>query len=247
MKLKNLKTSNPRKFWKILNGKKKDKADIDPNLFFEFFKDVNFDQNCDNEQPQESFEATQDANNEINLRITENEIKSAINKLKNNKASGIDLIVHEHLKALSHIISPILENLFNLVLDTGLVPECWTLGMIKPIYKNKGSERDPSNYRPITLISCVGKLFTTILNNRIQTYVEDERLLNRCQSGFRKGQSTIDNIFVLHNLIEIVCKSKLSLYCAFIDLKQAFDKVWRIGLWQKLSKYNINGKCFRVI
>ena len=247
MKLKNLKTSNPRKFWKILNGKKKDKANIDPNLFFEFFKDVNFDQNCDNEQPQESFEATQDANNEINLRITENEIKSAINKLKNNKASGIDLIVNEHLKALSHIISPILENLFNLVLDTGLVPECWTLGMIKPIYKNKGSERDPSNYRPITLISCVGKLFTAILNNRIQTYVEDEGLLNRCQSGFRKGQSTIDNIFVLHNLIEIVCKSKLSLYCAFIDLKQAFDKVWRIGLWQKLSKYNINGKCFRVI
>ena len=156
-------------------------------------------------------------------------------------------LLNEHLKSLAHIVSPLLENLFNLVLDTGLVPECWTLGMIKPIFKNKGSCKDPSNYRPITLISCVGKVFTAILNNRIQSYVEDKEIINNCQSGFRKGHSTIDNMFILHTLIEIVCKSKHSLFCAFIDLKQAFDKVWRNGLWQKISKYNINGKCFRVI
>ena len=136
---------------------------------------------------------------------------------------------------------------YNLVLDTGLVPECWTLGMIKPIYKNKGSSKDPSNYRPITLISCVGKLFTAILNNRIQSYVEGHDKIKNCQSGFRKGYSTIDNIFILHNLIDIVFKSKHSLYCSFIDLKQAFDRVWREGMWEKIAKYNINGKCLRVI
>ena len=149
---------------------------------------------------------------------------------KNNKASGIDLILNEHLKSLAHIISPVLVNLYNLVLDTGLVPECWTLGMIKPIFKNKGSSKDPSNYRPITLISCVGKLFTAILNNRIQTYVDEHEIIKNCQAGFRKGYSTTDNIFILHNLIDIVCKSKRSLFCSFIDLKQAFDKVWRAGL-----------------
>ena len=54
-------------------------------------------------------------------------------------------------------------------------------------------------------------------------------------------------MFILHNLIELVCKSKKSIYCTFIDLKQAFDRVWREGLWEKISNYNINGKCLRII
>ena len=51
----------------------------------------------------------------------------------------------------------------------------------------------------------------------------------------------------LHNLIELVCKGKNKLFCAFIDLKQAFDKVWRNGLWEKLASYDIKGKCLRII
>ena len=54
-------------------------------------------------------------------------------------------------------------------------------------------------------------------------------------------------MFILHSLIELVCKSKHSLFCAFIDLKQAFDRVWRDGLWKKLVKYHINSKCLRII
>ena len=121
--------------------------------------------------------------------------------------------------SLAHIVSPLLEKLFNLVLDTGLVPECWTLGMIKPIFKNKGSCKDPSNYRPITLISCVGKVFTAILNNRIQSYVENKEVINKCQSGFRKSHSTIDSMFILHNLIEIVCKKKTQFILCFHRLE----------------------------
>ena len=68
----------------------------------------------------------------------------------------------------AHIIAPPLVKIFKLVFDSGLIPESWTLGMIKPIYKNKGCKSDPANYRPITLISCLGKLFTSILNERLQ-------------------------------------------------------------------------------
>ena len=145
------------------------------------------------------------------------------------------------------MISPISVNLFNLVFDTGIIPEAWTLGMIQPIFKNKGSPSDPSNYRPITLISCLGKVFTQILNNRIQKYADENDIINHCQSGFRKKYSTTDNIFILHNLIDLVCKSKKSVFCSFIDLKQAFDRVWREGLWEKLSVYHINGKCLKII
>ena len=83
--------------------------------------------------------------------------------------------------------------------------------MIQPIFKNKGSPRDTSNYRPITLISCLGKVFTHILYNSIQKYVDEKETISECQSGFRKKRSTVD-MFILHNLFKLVCKSKKKVY-----------------------------------
>ena len=104
-------------------------------------------------------------------------------------------------------------------------------GIIMPIYKNKGNINDPNEYRPITIFSCLGKLFTSILNNRINTFLENNKLLNENQSGFRKDHSTNDNIFILHSLIEYMKARKMKLYCTFIDFSKAFDTVWRTGLW----------------
>ncbi len=137
--------------------------------------------------------------------------------------------------------------MFNLVLDSGIFPEKWLIGIIKPIYKNKGDEDNPANYRPITLLSCVSKLFTSVLNNRLNQYVERTGILLDNQAGFRKGFSTTDHIFTLHTLIEILKNSKQKVFCAFIDFSKAFDNVWRTALWRKLLKYDINGKIFNVI
>ena len=243
--IRSLKYCNPKKYWKLLNGKKKDSVAAEAESLFQHFKNINFDENLENMPT--NISSTDMVNEEINEPFTEDEIRNAIKSLKNNKASGIDLILNEQLKILSHMISPILVNLFNLVFDTGIIPEAWTLGMIQPIFKNKGNASDPSNYRPITLISCLGKVFTQILNNRIQKYADENDIITHCQSGFRKKYSTTDNIFILHNLIDLVCKSKKSVFCSFIDLKQAFDRVWREGLWEKLSVYHINGKCLKII
>ena len=84
--------------------------------------------------------------------------------------------------------------------DSGFVPDSWTLDDILPIYKNKGNIRHPENYRPITILSCFGKLFTSILNTRITKYIEENENINSCQTGFRKGFSTTDNLFVLQSL-----------------------------------------------
>jgi hypothetical protein len=88
--------------------------------------------------------------------------------------------------------------LFNVIFDSGIVPETWTIGIIHPIYKKKGDATNPENYRTITLLSCLGKLFTSVINNRITSYIESNNLLNRCQAGFRKNQCTADHIFVLN-------------------------------------------------
>ena len=86
-----------------------------------------------------------------------------------------------------------------------------------------------------------------VINTRLENYVTDKNIIDDCQAGFRKGIFTTDNIFILHNLIDIICKSKKKIFCAFIDLKQAFDKIFRGGLWQKMFSYNIKGKCLNVI
>ena len=61
---------------------------------------------------------------------------------------------------------------FNLVLQSGIVPESWTTGLIMPLYKGKGSTADTNNYRGITLLSCIGKLFTALINERLQSYLD---------------------------------------------------------------------------
>lgn len=68
-----------------------------------------------------------------------------------------------------------------------------------------------------------------------------------CQAGFRKGFATTDHIYVLHTLLDLLQFSKKKLFCGFIDLKRAFDTVWRDGLFYKIKMFDINGKCFNVI
>ena len=142
---------------------------------------------------------------------------------------------------------PVYVTLFNIILKTSSVPEQWLIGKIKPIYKNKGDASDPENYRPITLLSCLGKLFTALLSERLNSYVEENLILKENQAGFRKDYSTMDHIFVLHALTQLLKFEKKKLFCSFIDFSKAFDSVWRVGLWRKLLREDVNGDFFRVI
>ncbi len=247
-KLNNLKSTNTKEYWNLLRDKRsKVKPEVPIDIFHDFFKDLNsgFDDNDDiiNITLAENHEL----NENINGEITEDEILKCVRQLKNGKASGDDLIVNEYIKSTCHMLMPVYLKLFNLIFNTGKIPEAWLTGNIIPFYKNKGSKNDPRNYRPITILSCVGKLFTSILNLRLNDFLENYLLLNENQSGFRKGYSTTDSIFTLHLLFELLRRKKKKLFCAFIDFAKAFDTVWRPGLWSKLLKTSINGKMFDVI
>ena len=69
----------------------------------------------------------------------------------------------------------IYTKLFNIILDSGIIPEHWTMAYILPIYKNKGDKDLTENYRPITLLGCFGKLFTANINNRLNKYSENSK------------------------------------------------------------------------
>ena len=205
-KLRNMRTSKPRDFWRIINSidETKDKTAPLHNLY-EYFKNINGGNIDDDtlENDQFIYMENPNMNESINQPFTEAEILSAIKTLKNNKSPGIDNILNEHLKSTAQIMSPIYVRLFNLLFDNSIVPENWSLGNILPIYKMKGDINAPENYRPITLLSCFGKLFTGILNSRITKYFEECETIDSCQAGFRKGFSTTDNLFILQSLIEI--------------------------------------------
>ena len=98
--------------------------------------------------------------------------------------------------------------LFNLVFDSGILPEEWLIGHMIPVYKNKGDKMNPKNYRPITLLSCLGKVFTSILNDRLNIFIEENKLLHENQAGFRHGYSTNDHIFALYALFELLSLRK---------------------------------------
>ena len=140
-----------------------------------------------------------------------------------------------------------ITRLFNVVLRTGIVPEAWCIGAIVPLYKGKGSKEDLDNYRGITLLSCMGKHFTSLINKRLTDFLGGAGAIGPEQAGFRKGHSTTDHAFALHMLIELYKQKGKRIYAAFVDYRKAFDFVDRSALWTKLLKEGINGHVLRVI
>ena len=248
--LRNMQSRSPKEYWKYLNSINKRKQPKTPPLdsFFDFFKGINSVQNDEDHSGDFLSKIDSDDNNNIlNVPITAEEITKCILKLKTSKAPGPDQILKEYIKCTSEPLRPIYVQLFNFVLNTGIVPEKWVEGMIMPIYKNKGDPLNPENYRPITLLSCLGKLFTSVLNDRLSNYLDENCILYKNQAGFRKEYSTSDHIFALHSIFELLKLKKKKLFCAFVDFSKAFDSVWRVGLWNKILENEINGKFFNVI
>ena len=248
-----LRNKKPKEFWKIFRRKKPSpKHDISDDEFYQYFKRLtsestdtineqasDFMQNFDSSARETTFES-------LDEHITQAEIQKAINGLSSNKSCGADNILNEYFISAASVLLKPLELLFNKILDSGNFPTDWSTGIIVPIHK-KGDINDPNNYRGITLVSCFAKLFTSVLNNRLKQWAIQYDIITDAQFGFKSDHSTIDAIFILKHLIDIHIQSKEKLYCAFIDLKKAFDSVSRLGLWYKLIHSGVDGKMLRII
>lgn len=214
-----MKKANPKGYWNVINVAKPKKSlpcTISTNVFEAYFQKL-CQSSCEenNQEPRKPVFPESAINEDLNADITENEVIEQIKLFKRNKSPGIDLITNECLKCSTGPIIRVITKLFNLVLSSSILPRDWTVGLIKPIFKGKGSSNEVDNYRGITLLSCVGKLFTSILNKRIKTYLESTGLLGDEQAGFRKNHSTIDHIFLLHSLLTIISTVR-SVYTAHL-------------------------------
>ena len=134
-----------------------------------------------------------DVNEEMNSPITCKEVK--IQKLKNGKSAGLDCICNEFLKHGSNILTLSTVKLFNKILTTGQFPVDWNISVLSVIHKNV-SLYDCNNYRGISIRSCLGRLFTKILQTRISKYLEDHDINEDNKAGFRHNYRTANQIFI---------------------------------------------------
>lgn len=252
--LHNLAKSQPQKFWneirKIKNKKPKG-SDISEQDFFLHFKNLfssdNIFSNNDVEDEMLNDEINQSAVEQLDIDFSINEVKNAMSSLKRGKSGGIDLLIPEIFLECSDVLSPVFCKLFNYIYSQGIYPESWTKGILVPVPK-KGNLNDVNNYRGITLTSVFSKIFSTLLDNRLRKWAEDNNLLSDYQFGFRQGKSTIDCIFVLNSIMKkIIAKENKKVYCAFVDFRKAFDVVYRDGIWYKLLRYGGSSKIVKML
>ena len=183
----------------------------------------------------------------LDYPISLEEIKTASIILKPGKALGIDNISNEMVQSLLDCQPELILLLFNSILESNeIVPE-WVIGTIVPIHK-KGPKTDLNNYRGITLMSCFGKLFLSVLNKRLLLFTNHNNILSDNQLGFIAGNRTSDAHIILNNIIRKNChKKNEKMFSCFIDFSKAFDSIPRDILFKKLSKYGIKGRFFNII
>ena len=183
----------------------------------------------------------------LDYYVTLQELECASDILKPGKAFGYDNISNEMIACLVKTHPEVVLKLFNSLLkSSAIIPE-WLVGIIAPIHK-KGPKGEQSDYRGISLTSCFGKLFLSILNNRLMTFTIKRNFLSQSQLGFLPGNRTADAHIILHNLIRKYChKNNSKIYSCFVDFSKAFDTIPRDILLRKLLSFGINGKFFNVI
>ena len=255
--LNDISSSNPRQYWKIVKMLVKDnssKCDIIPPLLNEndtysftdiekantlnnYFSSIS---NIDDSQARLPPFSKKTDKQLYNFTITEQDTIDVLSNLNINKANGPDEISHRMLKETVKTICVPLTIIFNRSIQENIFPDFWKDSHVMPLFK-KGDKNIVSNYRPISLISCVGKVMERVVFKYIYNYLHANDLIYAKQSGFLPGHSTVYQLIDIYNQICSAFDERKSTCIIFCDISKAFDRVWHSGLLFKLSQYGIEG------
>ena len=168
------------------------------------------------------------------------EIQDIITGLDNSKSSGPYSVPVKLLKVLNPQISELLAQIFNESLSVGIFPDKLKYAKVIPIHK-KGSPTDPSNYRPISLLSVFSKIFEKLIHRRLYDFLDKLNIFYPLQFGFREKHSTNHALISMTEAIRNTIDNQKYGCGVFIDLKKAFDTVNHSILLRKLEHYGIRG------
>ena len=175
-----------------------------------------------------------------NIVLTERNVEDILKTLDTSKAMGPDLINPRILMEASRELSVPLCMLFNISLHMNIFPSQWKIANVIPVFK-KNDPQKVNNYRPISLLCIISKVFEKCIYKYLHNFILDNNLLSSHQSGFRKGDSTINQLLFLYNEFSRALDEGKEVRTVFFDISKAFDRVWHKGLLHKIESLGIKG------
>lgn len=266
--------SKPKKMWEVINSlalnKTKDSSALPKlksgselvtegnlvcNLFNTFFSSIGSDlaNNIPNKYHMETGNILMHDHDHTHTTTlseftpcTIHEISKLIDDLDNNTSTGLDGISTKTIKCIKDIIVQKLTDCINMCLYCGVFPDSLKVAKVSPIFKS-GSRTDPSNYRPVSVLPVISKIFERVLYNRLNEYLTEKKFLIDQQYGFRSKSSTLTAAADLITKIKTHIDQKSLALGIFIDLKKAFDTVSHHKLLQKLNNIGVTDKALKML
>ena len=183
---------------------------------------------------------------DMNASITREEVIKAMKAMKNNKSAGIDNLPVEVIK--NNRLADLLTVLFKKCFDLGITPDIWKQSIVSLVPKSSTLDtRDPLQYRGISLVPVVYKIYSYILNCRLSSWEEEIRILHDAQKGLRKDRGTVDHLSTLTSIIEIQKLKRRSTFVAFIDFGKAYDAIDEQSYLVNYVTWVSGSKCIKLL
>ncbi|CAG9330315.1 unnamed protein product [Blepharisma stoltei] len=177
--------------------------------------------------------------------VIEGEVEKELRWIKNGKAVGPDEIAGELLKYGGHMVKERIIELIMKMWKEEEIPAYMKQAKVFLIPKCEGDVR-PQNLRPITVVNSVFKLFDKVFTSRLTQDILNKNIMHQSQGGFTRDRCCIDQIFILETIIESRRKEAKDTYCAFLDLRKAFDSIDRNILIETMVSRGVDRKLIAI-
>ncbi|GAB0089747.1 hypothetical protein DMENIID0001_043480 [Sergentomyia squamirostris] len=173
--------------------------------------------------------------------VTPSDIEKIIGNLRNTQSMALDGHSTKLYKTCAKSIAGHISNIVNMSFHEGKVPDKLKVSRVTPVHKG-GDKNDLSNYRPISVIPVMGKIFEGVVAEQLTKFLQTHHVLSPCQYGFRPKSSTETAVFDLVSSVQSARDIGHAALAIFVDVKKAFDAVVHACMMRSLAFAGILGK-----